>query len=218
MSYLAAVDPRQQPHTSVDRAEHNHSFVSNLAYQEKSGFSIHSFTFASFIQWMIDFNQVIYHPCTTKVWIWKCSVQASKMGVGGKSVHSSSYPEDENCCSKCITRVPYATLIALIMNWAGVAVFCGTLYRGVNYTLRMLQDVFQLDKGLGWWVVKDLSLFFFKNLDLIQGGADSVGLYHLGCVHGRLGLDDLGRGHPGNRCHSPWSVSKLHGPRRRPDW
>ena len=24
------------------------------------------------------------------------------------------------------------------------------IYRGVNLTLRMLQDVFQLDKGLGW--------------------------------------------------------------------
>ena len=69
------------------------------------------------------------------------------MGSGGKSMNS--YPE-EDCCSKCITRVPYATLIALILNWAGVSVFCGTLYRGVNLTLRLLQDVFQLDKGLGW--------------------------------------------------------------------
>jgi hypothetical protein len=70
------------------------------------------------------------------------------MGAGTKSVHSD-YPE-ESCCDKCITRVPYATLIALILNWAGGGVFCGTLYRGVNLTLRMLQDVFQIDKGLGW--------------------------------------------------------------------
>ena len=91
------------------------------------------------------------------------------MGSGGRSV-ASDYPGgEESCCNKCITRVPYATLIALILNWAGVGVFCGTLYRwgavnslayvtrdafvhcrGVNLTLRMLQDVFQLDKGLGW--------------------------------------------------------------------
>jgi len=54
------------------------------------------------------------------------------------------------CCHKCVTRVPYATLVAIILNWAGVGVFCGTLYRGVNLTLRVLQDVFQLDRGLGW--------------------------------------------------------------------
>merc|ERR1712088_1123899 len=57
---------------------------------------------------------------------------------------------NEDCCSRCITRVPYATLIALILSWAGVGVFCGTLYRGVNLTLRVLQDVFQLKDGLGW--------------------------------------------------------------------
>ena len=57
---------------------------------------------------------------------------------------------NEDCCSRCITRVPYATLIALILCWAGVGVFCGTLYRGVNLTLRLLQDVFRLDRGLGW--------------------------------------------------------------------
>ena len=39
----------------------------------------------------------------------------------------------------------------------GVGVFCGTLYRGVNLTLRLLQDVFHLDRGLGWSV--DLLLF-----------------------------------------------------------
>jgi len=57
---------------------------------------------------------------------------------------------DEDCCSKCVTRVPYATLVAVILNWAGVGVFCGTFYRGVNLSLRMLQDVFHLDRGLGW--------------------------------------------------------------------
>ena len=96
------------------------------------------------------------------------------MGSGTRSVVSDYPGGEESCCNKCITRVPYATLIALILNWAGVGVFCGTLYRsrvapitlimlhnkqyttlhyiyrGVNLTLRMLQDVFQLDKGLGW--------------------------------------------------------------------
>ena len=55
-------------------------------------------------------------------------------------------------CTSCITRTPYATLIALIMCWAGVGVFCGTMYRGVNLTLRLLQNVFKLDRGLQWLV------------------------------------------------------------------
>lgn len=58
--------------------------------------------------------------------------------------------QKKGACAGCITRVPYATLIALIMCWAGVGVFCGTMYRGVNLTLRLLQDVFRLDKGLQW--------------------------------------------------------------------
>lgn len=74
------------------------------------------------------------------------------MGYGAKSHYggSSMHRPNEDCCSRCITRVPYATLIALILCWAGVGVFCGTLYRGVNLTLRLLQDVFSLDRGLGW--------------------------------------------------------------------
>lgn len=67
----------------------------------------------------------------------------------GSGKRSTTY-DDDDCCSKCITRIPYATLIALIMCWAGVGVFCYTVYRGINLTLRMFQDVFQLDKGLGW--------------------------------------------------------------------
>jgi len=74
------------------------------------------------------------------------------MGSGAKSSYggSSMHRPNEDCCSRCITRVPYATLIALILSWAGVGVFCGTLYRGVNLTLRVLQDVFKIDKGIGW--------------------------------------------------------------------
>merc|ERR1719336_444328 len=52
--------------------------------------------------------------------------------------------------SGCLTRIPYATMIALIMCWSGVGVFCGSMYRGVNLTLRLLQDVFHLDRGLQW--------------------------------------------------------------------
>lgn len=50
----------------------------------------------------------------------------------------------------CLTRTPYATLLALIMCWAGSAVFCGTMYRGVNLSLRVVQDVFHVDNSLEW--------------------------------------------------------------------
>ena len=43
------------------------------------------------------------------------------MGAGGK-----------DACAGCITRTPYATLVAVIMCWAGVGVFCGTMYRFVS--------------------------------------------------------------------------------------
>ena len=86
------------------------------------------------------------------------------MGYGAKSHYggSSMHRPNEDCCSRCITRVPYATLIALILCWAGVGVFCGTLYRGVNLTLRLLQDVFRLDRGLGWWVFDITFLYALK--------------------------------------------------------
>lgn len=41
-----------------------------------------------------------------------------------------------------MTRMPYATLVATIMCLAGVGVFCGTMYRGVEFTRRMFEDVF----------------------------------------------------------------------------
>ena len=74
------------------------------------------------------------------------------MGSGRKSSYGSSMHHRGNgdCCTDCIERVPYATLIACILCWAGVGVFCGTLYRGVNLTLRLMQDVFKLNKGIGW--------------------------------------------------------------------
>ncbi|XP_018006553.1 uncharacterized protein LOC108664473 isoform X2 [Hyalella azteca] len=47
-------------------------------------------------------------------------------------------------CQDCMSRVPYATLIATVMCCVGVGVFCGTMYRGTTLTMRMLQEVFRL--------------------------------------------------------------------------
>nr|CAD7423839.1 unnamed protein product [Timema monikensis] len=41
----------------------------------------------------------------------------------------------------CITRIPYATLIATIMCIVGVGVFCGTMYRGAMLAVLMVETV-----------------------------------------------------------------------------
>lgn len=51
-------------------------------------------------------------------------------------------------CQDCLTRIPYATLIATIMCVVGVGVFCGTMYRGATLSARMFDEVFHL--RLAW--------------------------------------------------------------------
>ncbi|KAK9508632.1 hypothetical protein O3M35_006149 [Rhynocoris fuscipes] len=51
-------------------------------------------------------------------------------------------------CDDCMTRVPYATLIATIMCLIGVGIFCGTMYRGATLSALMLNEVFHL--RLNW--------------------------------------------------------------------
>lgn len=51
-------------------------------------------------------------------------------------------------CDECMTRVPYATLIATIMCILGVGVFCGTIYRGTTLTGLMMVEVF--NQRLTW--------------------------------------------------------------------
>lgn len=51
------------------------------------------------------------------------------------SIHSS-------VSQKCVTRIPYATLIATIMCCVGVGIFCGTMSRGVTLTSSMFDAVF----------------------------------------------------------------------------
>jgi len=53
-----------------------------------------------------------------------------------------------NRCQDCMTRIPYATLIATIMCIVGVGVFCGTMYRGATLSVLMFDEVFNL--RLAW--------------------------------------------------------------------
>ncbi|UYV64262.1 GPM6B [Cordylochernes scorpioides] len=57
------------------------------------------------------------------------------MAVGTGSTDSSNK-------ERCITRVPYATLIATLLSCAGVAIFLGSLYRGLSYTKTLFNFLF----------------------------------------------------------------------------
>ncbi|XP_044737280.1 neuronal membrane glycoprotein M6-b isoform X2 [Chrysoperla carnea] len=47
-------------------------------------------------------------------------------------------------CQSCLTRIPYATLIATIMCLLGVGIFCGTMYRAATLAVLMADQVFHL--------------------------------------------------------------------------
>ncbi|XP_050298205.1 neuronal membrane glycoprotein M6-a isoform X2 [Anthonomus grandis grandis] len=47
-------------------------------------------------------------------------------------------------CEKCLTRIPYATLVATIMCALGVIIFCGTMYRGATLSVLMFSEVFKM--------------------------------------------------------------------------
>ncbi|XP_063225701.1 neuronal membrane glycoprotein M6-a isoform X2 [Bacillus rossius redtenbacheri] len=62
-----------------------------------------------------------------------------------KSLHSEyNLGGDGGHCRNCLTRIPYATLIATIMCIVGVGVFCGTMYRGAMLAVLMFDQVFHL--------------------------------------------------------------------------
>uniref|UniRef100_A0A6B2E4P4 Uncharacterized protein n=1 Tax=Phlebotomus kandelakii TaxID=1109342 RepID=A0A6B2E4P4_9DIPT len=58
------------------------------------------------------------------------------------SLHGNRRKGD--CCKSCMTRIPYATLIATVMCLIGVVVFCATMYRGTSLTVIMLDQVFHI--------------------------------------------------------------------------
>ncbi|KAJ8944375.1 hypothetical protein NQ318_017694 [Aromia moschata] len=55
-----------------------------------------------------------------------------------------SLGDDRSCCERCLTRIPYATLIATIMCALGIVIFCGTMYRGATLAVLMFSEVFSM--------------------------------------------------------------------------
>ncbi|KAK7794684.1 hypothetical protein R5R35_008016 [Gryllus longicercus] len=79
----------------------------------------------------------------------KRAVSRDSMGrYSERSLHSDvrmgRYRESGGQCRNCLTRIPYATVIATIMCIVGVGIFCGTMYRGATLSVLMFDQVFKL--------------------------------------------------------------------------
>ncbi|XP_073718903.1 glycoprotein M6Ab isoform X1 [Misgurnus anguillicaudatus] len=48
------------------------------------------------------------------------------------------------CCLKCLSGIPYASLIATILLYAGVALFCGCGHEALSGTVTILQTYFEV--------------------------------------------------------------------------
>lgn len=48
------------------------------------------------------------------------------------------------CCIKCLGGIPYPSLIATILLYAGVALFCGCGHEALSGTVTILQNYFEV--------------------------------------------------------------------------
>ncbi|XP_059830002.1 proteolipid protein DM beta [Hypanus sabinus] len=53
------------------------------------------------------------------------------------------------CCIKCLGGIPYASLLATILLYAGVALFCGCGHEALSGTVTILQNNFEVVRGAG---------------------------------------------------------------------
>ncbi|XP_073433718.1 neuronal membrane glycoprotein M6-a isoform X2 [Dendrobates tinctorius] len=53
------------------------------------------------------------------------------------------------CCIKCLGGIPYASLIATILLYAGVALFCGCGHEALSGTVNILQTYFEMARSAG---------------------------------------------------------------------
>uniref|UniRef100_A0A8C4T3M6 Neuronal membrane glycoprotein M6-a n=1 Tax=Erpetoichthys calabaricus TaxID=27687 RepID=A0A8C4T3M6_ERPCA len=53
------------------------------------------------------------------------------------------------CCIKCLGGIPYASLIATILLYAGVALFCGCGHEALSGTANILQAYFEVERTAG---------------------------------------------------------------------
>uniref|UniRef100_A0A8D0GZU5 Neuronal membrane glycoprotein M6-a n=1 Tax=Sphenodon punctatus TaxID=8508 RepID=A0A8D0GZU5_SPHPU len=72
------------------------------------------------------------------------------MAGGGKNlIDGQVYTWCFECCIKCLGGIPYASLIATILLYAGVALFCGCGHEALSGTVNILQNYFELQRATG---------------------------------------------------------------------
>ncbi|XP_031340822.1 proteolipid protein DM beta isoform X1 [Photinus pyralis] len=67
----------------------------------------------------------------------------SQNSLGGFSEYSIQR-KNRGACDACMSRIPYATMIATIMCTLGVIVFCWTLFKGASLSMLMFEQVFKV--------------------------------------------------------------------------
>ena len=53
------------------------------------------------------------------------------------------------CCLKCLRGIPYPSLVATILLYAGVALFCGCGHEALTGTVTILQNYFEVIRAPG---------------------------------------------------------------------
>lgn len=53
------------------------------------------------------------------------------------------------CCLKCLRGIPYPSLVATILLYAGVALFCGCGHEALSGTVTILQNYFEVLQAPG---------------------------------------------------------------------
>lgn len=55
----------------------------------------------------------------------------------------------KECCERCVGSLPWASLIATILLYMGVALFCGCGHEALSGTVTILQNYFEVIRAPG---------------------------------------------------------------------
>ncbi|TMS23398.1 Proteolipid protein DM beta [Larimichthys crocea] len=62
---------------------------------------------------------------------------------------SQSQKGCKECCERCVGSLPWASLIATILLYMGVALFCGCGHEALSGTVTILQNYFEVIRAPG---------------------------------------------------------------------
>ncbi|CAN8032771.1 neuronal membrane glycoprotein M6-b isoform X1 [Ixodes scapularis] len=120
------------------------------------------------------------------------------MTYNRKSYSYSSISKEKRCvccspngckrpCARCLSRVPFATLVATVMCCAGVAIFLGAVLRAVASTMRMVEVVFKRPNPYGPAELQAAAIGTAVAMGLLELCLVAVGFLTTGPTRERLG-------------------------------